>query len=86
MQEKSFLKEIYRDYFEHRGNSYLFVVVDADKRILGRLYDTSGLIPDFELEVNNSVRTALSSHSPVNPFSEYQKAAQEFLDGRRATR
>jgi hypothetical protein len=80
MGKQVFLHEVYRYYFEHGGNNYLFVVLEDRRDLIGRLYNDHGMVPDFHLNIDDKVRQALSSYFPGNPFKTYIKAAKDYVN------
>jgi hypothetical protein len=80
MENKMFLREVYRYYFEQGGSHYLFVVLESREKLLGRLYNDKGMMPGFEVKIEDETRAALSSYLPGNPFEMYIKMAGEYID------
>jgi len=80
MEKQVFLREVYRYYFEQRGNDYLFVVLEDKGNLIGRLYNKKGMVPDFQLNIDAKAREALSSYFPANPFNTQIKSAKDYID------
>jgi hypothetical protein len=80
MERELFLREIYRYYFEQGGRDYLFVVVENHGGLVGRLYNNSGMMPGFQINIDDEARVALSSYHPTNPFEAYIKVAGDYIN------